>query len=272
MGLLRNSVKLTEDRARQRAARPTSRATQSSSGERGAGKAAKVGSRPSTGRIGSRGLYRLQSVPADSREDHDLRLATVSRGTREIYWKALLDFEKFCTDGKLSLLNLTVVDKALEIYFTDKFFNGYGPAEGRNALFGYIHFRTVLDRNKARPFPRASRCLRGWERQAPQHIRDPMPYGVVCLFGNHFLDIGRSDQAFCFALHSDCYLRPGEAAGFHRSDLLPPAPRAGRRYARRWALLLGNSARGARTKTGIVDGSVVIGHPHREWVASATAC
>ena len=209
-------------------------------------------------------------MPADTRDSH-LRLATVSRGTREIYWQALLDFEKFCTDGKLSLLNPTAVDKALEIYFTDTFFNGYGPAEGRNALFGYIHFRTALDRNKTRPFPRASRCLRGWERQAPQHIRDPMPYGVVCMFGNHFLDVSRIDLAFCLALQFDCYLRPGEAASLHRSDILPPAPRAGRRYSRRWALLLGNSERGARTKTGTVDGSVVIGYPHREWVATATA-
>ena len=190
MGLLRNSVKLTEDRARQRAARPTSWTTRSSSAARGAGKAAEVSGRLSTGRIGSRGFYRLQPVPADSREDH-LRFSTLSRGTREIYWKALLDFEKFCADGKLSLLNLTVVDKALEVYFTDRFFNGYGPAEGRNALFGYIHFRTAHDRNKARPFPRASRCLRGWERRAPQRIRDLMHYGGICLFGNHFLDLGR---------------------------------------------------------------------------------
>ena len=75
--------------------------------------------------------------------------------------------------------------------------------------------------------------------------------------------------AVCLALQFDCYLRPDEAVSLLLSSVLPPAPRAGRRYARAWALLLGEAEHAAPTKTGAVDGTVVIGELQRPWVAEA---
>ena len=157
----------------------------------------------------------------------------------------------------------------MEQYFTDLYFEGSGPAEGRNVLYGYIHFETHLDRNKAHLFPKASRAIRGWTTRAPQRVRDPIPFGVVCLLGLYFLGKGLVGAAVCLALQFDCYLRPDEAVSLLLSSVLPPAPRAGRRFARAWALLLGEAEHAAPTKTGVVDGTVVIGELQRPWVAEA---
>jgi len=44
-----------------------------------------------------------------------------------------------------------------------------------------------------------------------------------------------------------------------KCDIVPPAPLAGPAFGNRWVVLLGNSERGAVTKTKVVDGSVELG-------------
>ncbi|CAK0906294.1 unnamed protein product, partial [Prorocentrum cordatum] len=192
---------------------------------------------------------RRARVPPAAR-DNFLRLGAIRDSTKRLYSDALGRFKGWAKSKHCDLV------ASLQLH-------------GRNVLYGYIHFETHLDRNKANLFPKASRALRGWTTRAPRRVRDPIPFGVVCLIGLYFLGKGLVGAAVCLVLQFDCYLRPDEAASLLLSSVLPPAPRAGRRHARAWALLLGEAEHAAPAKTGVVDGTVVIGELQRSWVAEA---
>ena len=117
---------------------------------------------------------RRARVPPAARESF-LRLGTIRDSTRRLYSDALTKFESWAKPKRYDLGNFGSTDTAMENYFAELYFDGFGPAEGRNVLYRYIHFNTHLDRNKANLFPRASRALRGWTTRAPQRVRDPIP-------------------------------------------------------------------------------------------------
>jgi len=196
---------------------------------------------------------------------------TISSSTRRQYSDGVTRFLAFAKAKHLGVEDLTAVDIALERFFDSMYLEGYGPAVGRNALYGWIFFRTSLDSRQKHLFPRASRALKGWVKCAPQQVRDPLPYGVVCLIVQYFLRCGHTLAAAACLWQFDTYFRPSEVISLNSADIVPPAPAAGRLYRHRWTVLVGNQIRRVRTKTRVVDGSIELGGSVRPYMRDIAA-
>ena len=86
---------------------------------------------------------------------------------------------------------LAQVDAALALYFSFLFKAGYGAAKLRFAMYGYVLYCTNLDINRTRPFPRASRVLKGRVNSRPGESFEPWPEFVVyAIFHQSLLDEG----------------------------------------------------------------------------------
>eukprot|EP00971_Amphidinium_carterae_P237846 4721971-Amphidinium_carterae.1 len=105
-----------------------------------------------------------------------LKPVTVAR-----YTSAVRDFLDFCRQRKLPTGGLVEVDMNMAAYFNHLYFQGLGPSTGRFCLFGWLHLKTKWNGNKSDLLPHALRALRGWNKVAPDGMRDPCPLTVAAL-------------------------------------------------------------------------------------------
>ena len=209
-----------------------------------------------------------KTVALDERPSY-LARSTVAEKTAAAYISAVLAFEFFCRRACESLATLRLVDGAMEKYFTHCFFDGAGPAHGRNVLYGWLHLKTDENNNKGQRLPKASRALRGWNKRCRGHVRDPLPWCFVCLIAEFFLQTGKVLLALAVLLQVDTYLRPSELLAVTLGSFSPPTPLAGRDYDDAWTLVIAPAYLDVCTKTGLVDCSVLIGDKIRQFLLKA---
>ena len=109
------------------------------------------------------------------------------------------------------------------------------------------------------------RALRGWRRVARIRSRKPLPWPMVAALGLRMIAHNRCDLAWWSLVCFSAYLRPKEAFGLQRRDLVPP--RGGAAYP--WALLTAPLEREDRTKTGDPDDRAALVTPFLRWVSQA---
>ena len=198
-----------------------------------------------------------------------LARSTVKELTAAAYISAVAAFESFCRNADVSLATLPLIDSAMEKYFTHCFFDGVGPAHGRNVLYGWLHLKTNENSNKGQRLPKSSCALRGWNKRCKGHVRDPLPWCFVCLIALFFLEAGKVLLALAVLLQVDTYLRPSELLDLALGSFSPPTPLAGRTYDGAWTLVIAPAFMDVCTKTGLVDCSVLVGDKIRQFLQKA---
>ena len=86
-----------------------------------------------SGRVMRRGYARRRLV-AEPRREEFLKLNSVKPGARILYHNAVAELESWAAVSQHPLGSPSQVDLAMENFFTRKFFDGHGPAIGRNVL------------------------------------------------------------------------------------------------------------------------------------------
>ena len=157
------------------------------------------------------------------------------------------------------------LDAGLVTYMTEQFFRGAEAHEGEKLIAGWLAVFPEFNRHGARNLVRAIRALRGWRRVAPSRSRKPLPWPTVAALAVRMIAHNRCDMAVWTLVCFSAYLRPKEAFGMQRRDLIPP--RAG--ITDHWALLIAPQEREDRTKTGDFDDSVLLDTPFLKWVSQA---
>jgi len=257
--------------ARQSAARTTSGSMASSS----------LGAQlPARGGFGDRHLLgRRRNLKADRAENRKralakrtatthrdlLRLSTVGEQTLQKYKQAVHNFTEWCRNSKKVAVVEKNADELLTLYFSQKYLEGENPTVGRYARCGWLLLKTRLNGDKRGDYPESRKALAGWEKRAPDRVRDALPEVSLALILDWMLSNGWKEEAAVAAIQWDCYLRPSEAVELSKQSVIRPAPAAGQRYAGKWSIILGDAELNRRTKTGQVDAGVSVGAPGRKW-------
>ena len=193
-----------------------------------------------------------------------LMCLTISDATAKMYLAAVVKFEMWSHRLHLSLHHLNTVDIAMTRFFTELFFDGDSPAEGRNCLYGFLFWRTDEDGNRNNRLPRATRALRGWTKRTAHLTVDPVPLCVICLLAQYFANIKLPRLAMFCLVGFDTYLRPSELLSLTRSQVHVPTRRAGPQFSKTWTLCIAPATGDFRTTTNLSDVSIVLGNK-RPW-------
>lgn len=196
--------------------------------------------------------------------DDFLLVSTVTQTTLVRYSKAVEEFENWASTRGRMLSDPQTIDRHMSAYFVALYDDGFGALEGRDTYYGFrlLRLRTVM--RGILPISLAS--LKGWSRRAPNRMRLSAPEDVVLHIALQLVHNKHPLLAFAVCLQLDSYLRPTEVLTLRMGQVCPPAPRAGRRFARQWAIVLGMQEWGERTKSGSTDDSVLVADKSHEWL------
>jgi len=113
-----------------------------------------------------------------------------------------------------------LVDRAMEDYLDDLYFNGRALAEGRYAVHGTIHCLRYPRRTPT-TLPLSRDALAGWGQAGPERVRDPLPWETAVLIADRMLQQGPQGQAAAGALVTsfDGYLRPSSVLRITGGDV-----------------------------------------------------
>jgi len=181
---------------------------------------------------------RRDRVPKHLRESF-LATASISKGTRAIYEDSCESFELWCKNCNRKLTSWRLTDRAMAAFCTHLFFeSGAGVAEARTLLYAFCKLRRPEIRPKDAPVPLYRTALEGFQKQSPEKIGEPMPFGTLATLGNYFLAKKLPLVAAAAAVGFDTYGRPSEVLSLTTHDVFPPTPCAGVRFSRNGPLFL----------------------------------
>lgn len=208
----------------------------------------------------------LQARLSDAQPRDLLRLLSVGQPTLKAYQASVAAFEQWCRKAGHGQPTVVNADRLLTLYFSARFLKGDNPVVGRYARAGWALLRTRSDGERGGQLPESRRALSGWEKRAPCRPRDCVPEVALGLLTQWMLENGHEEAALVVPVQWDAYLRPSEALGLLKSNVLAPQPAAGLLYAAEWSIVLGDHDTGPTTKTGIANATVRVGCCGRKWV------
>ena len=138
--------------------------------------------------------------------------------------------------------------RSLASYLTDLFDDGHPASTGRSAIFGLQLLAADRDHRSYLPSSKAS--LRGWSRRCPTRMRLPLAEFIIFAVGDVFLDFDETDAAAALAVQYDGFFRPTEAISLQGSQVMRPAPRAGRGGTSSTRCTRGSRRRASRSSGG----------------------
>lgn len=181
------------------------------------------------------------------------RLAVTKR-VREEY-RGELDKFMDCTKTKeLNLVTDREVDDAVVAYFHSLYLAGNHAYRGEKLIASLLHHFPEFGRVGGRHLPRSWRALKGWRRLTPGFSRRPFPLCFWAAVATEMEARGSLQMAIFTLIALSAYLRPPEAMGLKKRDLVGPIT-GGTRF---WSLLVCPQERKATTKTGERDVSVMM--------------
>ncbi|CAE8717298.1 unnamed protein product, partial [Polarella glacialis] len=193
-----------------------------------------------------------------------LKCRKVTSNTLVRYHAALVEFDKWAKKNKRGGDTHNKLDNSMVEYMRQQYEDGHQSWEGSYLVFGYQLLRyTGLD---SACLPESKKALKGWKTGAPGKMRLPFPEEVVLDVADFAVDSLQGEAALAIALQLDGYLRPSEVIYLTASQIMPPARKAGKAYAKAWGVVLAPSERAKPTKTGHFDDSVLIGDIQHEWL------
>ena len=183
-----------------------------------------------------------------------LEKSAVTPKTGKKYAEAISTWLVFLEKEGLPCMNPPEVDVALVKCFNHLFFAGVNPWRGETLLAAVLHQRPELGKLGGNSLPRTLRSLRGWRRLCPSRTRIPFGWDVWAGVAAEMVRRGLVRMAIAILIGVDAYLRPSELLSLRTSSLVPPSPESGDS----WSLLLHPSSRGARSKVGESDETVLL--------------
>ena len=131
----------------------------------------------------------------DTKPHKVLRRAVLREQTAANYLHYLAEFERFCRKRRLSL-SVTRIGDSFERYFWSRASIGLGVQAGRNAFYGYLHFRAEVPRVPTH-LTGAQQALQGWAKLVTDCARDGVPEEVIYYLAGVAMDL---DWLFLAAL------------------------------------------------------------------------
>ena len=140
--------------------------------------------------------------------------------------------------------------------------DGIQHHHGSKLLAALMHKWPAFSRFGGRKLPRFHRALRGWRLLTPGQSKKAFPLilweavaAVLAMQGNLM-------AAVFVMLAISTYLRPSELLDVTRQSVIPPC----RDVLDHWSIVVARFEQGHPTKTGIVDGCVVLDWPWATWM------
>jgi hypothetical protein len=193
-----------------------------------------------------------------------LKCRKVTSNTLVRYHAALSEFDKWAKKNKRGGNTHTTLDHSIVEYMRQQYEDGHQSWEGSYLVFGYQLLRyTGVD---SACLPESKKALKGWKTGAPGKMRLPFPEEVVLDVADFAVESQQGEAALAIALQLDGYFRPSEAIYLTAGQIMPPARKAGKAYAKAWGVVLAPSEGEKPTKTGHFDDSVLIGDIQHEWL------
>ena len=194
-----------------------------------------------------------------------LEQSTIFPKTEKKYSDAVLQWSGWTLRQGLPIAEPSQIDTALVQFFNHLFFAGQNPWRGELLLAALLHKQPHLGRLGSNSLPRALRCLRGWRRLCPSRTRVPYSWDVWCAVAAEMVRRGLLRMAIAILVGVDAYLRPSELIALTAGSLVPPSPES--REA--WSLLLHPASRGARSKVGESDETILLNSPRLAFLKPA---
>jgi len=146
---------------------------------------------------------------------------------------------------------------ALLMYMEVLFFDGELIHEGLRLIAAVDFLRDDVLKG-ASNLPRVLSASKGWRRLSPSQSRLPVPWPVVCLMASIMMARGWVCEARRTVMMFILYVRPSEALRLQVGDIVPPQPSLRGPSGRKWSVVLNPFERGAASKTGEFDESLVL--------------
>jgi hypothetical protein len=194
-----------------------------------------------------------------------LEHAAVFPKTEKKYADALARWTSWTQSEGLSVAQPGQIDQALVQFFNHLFFAGQNPWRGECLVAAILHKQPHLGKLGSNSLPRALRCLRGWRRLCPSRTRVPYSWDVWCAVAAEMARLGLLRMAIAILVGVDAYLRPSELVALTAGSLVPPSPESGEA----WSLLLHPASRGARSKVGESDETIMLNSPRLAFLKPA---
>ncbi|CAE8600432.1 unnamed protein product, partial [Polarella glacialis] len=192
-----------------------------------------------------------------------LKCRKVTSNTLARYSSALEEFDTWAKKNKRGVGPLQL-DASMVEFMRQQYEAGCQSWEGSYLVYGHQLLRhTGLDSSC---LPESKKALKGWKTGAPGRMRLPYPEEVILDVADFALGAGDGEAALAIALQLDGYFRPSEVLNLTVKQVMPPARRAGRAYAKAWGIVLAPAEDEKPTKTGQFDDSVLIGDIQHEWL------
>ncbi|CAE8674891.1 unnamed protein product [Polarella glacialis] len=197
-----------------------------------------------------------------------LKCRKVTSNTLARYSSALEEFDTWAKKNKRGL-GPKQLDASMVEFMRQQYEAGCQSWEGSYLVYGHQLLRhTGLDSSC---LPESKKALKGWKTGAPGKMRLPYPEEVILDVADFALGAGNGEAAMAIALQLDGYFRPSEVLNLTVKQVMPPARKAGRAYAKAWGIVLAPAEDEKPTKTGQFDDSVLIGDIQHEWLGPILA-
>ncbi|CAE8678756.1 unnamed protein product, partial [Polarella glacialis] len=179
------------------------------------------------------------------------------------YSSALEEFDTWAKKNKRGVGPLQLGASMVE-FMRQQYEAGCQSWEGSYLVYGHQLLRhTGLDSSC---LPESKKALKGWKTGAPGRMRLPYPEEIILDVADFALGAGDGEAALAIALQRDGYFRPAEVLNLTVNQVMPPARKAGRAYAKAWGIVLAPAEDQKPTITGQFDDSVLIGDIQHEWL------
>jgi hypothetical protein len=156
-----------------------------------------------------------------------LKTKSITARTRDNYVRLATRLTEHAAEQGLELETCEGVDAAAASFFDVLYFEGAGPYEGRQALWGYAYCHDFAV--SKREYPQSFRALKGWSKAAPEWERLPMPWPALLLVAwslatavlpQWLAGLG-AEVAIALLVMWDAYARPSEVLDLLAGDVLP---------------------------------------------------
>lgn len=104
------------------------------------------------------------------------------------------------------------------------FIDGHASHIGEKILAAFLWSRPEFSRLAGGRMARSRQALKGWRKILPPGGRLPLPYPIVRLLVQHFVQAGDEDIALTTLIATEAYCRPSEPLRLRKRDVVPGQP------------------------------------------------
>ncbi|CAK0886249.1 unnamed protein product, partial [Prorocentrum cordatum] len=182
---------------------------------------------------------------------------SVGKAMQKRYRVTFDSFMDFAEVECLETASPAEVDLAALEYLDFRYLEGDRCDVGNTLLGAVLFCRTDVANLGRSSLPRLRRALRGFRKAAPPASRLPLPWEWCAALAAAMQWRGHTQAAIALVTSFDTYIRPGAPMSVRVGDVLQPVATQG---MDRWGITLFPQERGAMSKTGAQDDTIIFGN------------